>query len=81
MDCGGAVVGIEAPQYKPFYTVPKLTTFFVLRILVWSRSIIGRGLLKMGGEGDIGDFRGEGGTMDYLLYFVQKTLICDLVSL
>ena len=22
MDCGGAAVGIEVPQYKPFYTVP-----------------------------------------------------------
>ena len=22
MYCGGAVVGVDAPQYKPFYTVP-----------------------------------------------------------
>ena len=22
VDCGGAEVGVEAPQYKPFYTVP-----------------------------------------------------------
>ena len=24
--CGGAAVGIEAPQYKPFYTVPILVS-------------------------------------------------------
>ena len=25
VDCGSAVVGVEAPQYKPIYTVPVLS--------------------------------------------------------